>query len=110
MKIAIIKERRTGENRVSMSPQVAANLIKMGFEVWVESDAGLGAHFSNTHYTEAGAKIKAFNELNDADVFVQINPPSPEIIQAIPDGKIWISSIYHRSNLELTESLNDDKY
>ncbi len=110
MKIAIIKERRTGENRVSMSPQVAANLIKMGFEVWVESDAGIGAHFSNTQYSEAGALIKSLTELNDADVFVQINPPSPEIINALPDGKIWISSIYHRSNLELTESLNAKKW
>ncbi len=110
MKIAIIKERRNGENRVSMSPQVAANLIKMGFEVWVESDAGFGAHFSNNQYSEAGVLIKSLNELKDADVFVQINPPSPEIIGAIPDGKIWISSVYHRSNTELTETLNAKKW
>jgi NAD(P) transhydrogenase subunit alpha len=48
--IAIPKEIYPGENRVACVPDVAAKYIKQGFEVQVESDAGLKAGFTNVTY------------------------------------------------------------
>jgi len=110
MIISVFKERRDAENRVSMTPTVAANLLKMGFEVWVENGAGAPAHFSDESYIAAGASIKPFNELKSADVYVQINVPTTDILSQLPDNKIWISNVYHRSNTELVEQLQAKKW
>jgi NAD(P) transhydrogenase subunit alpha len=110
MIISVFKESRDAENRVSMTPTVAANLLKMGFEVWVENGAGAPAHFSDESYISAGASIKPFNELKSADVYVQINVPTTEILSQLPDNKIWISNVYHRSNTELVEQLQAKKW
>ena len=37
MKIAVLKERRLGEKRVAISPEVAGKLIALGFDVSVET-------------------------------------------------------------------------
>ncbi|MFZ9755861.1 MAG: hypothetical protein ACO3DK_07510, partial [Bacteroidia bacterium] len=57
MKISVLKEIRSGENRVSITPNVAAQLIKMGYAVQVETQAGQGAHFTDEMYREAGAQV-----------------------------------------------------
>jgi NAD/NADP transhydrogenase alpha subunit len=45
------------EKRVAISPAAVANLIKKGFNVSVEKDAGIEAKFTNSDYETAGAKI-----------------------------------------------------
>ncbi len=57
MIIAVPKEIMPGENRVALSPDVVSKLIKAGFQVNVEKDAGLNAGFPDEKYSEAGAKI-----------------------------------------------------
>ena len=79
----------------------------MGFQVWVESGAGSGAHFSDEAYTKAGATLKSRSGLNEAKVFVQINPPTIEQVRALPKGAIWISLLYHRINTDLVAALTD---
>lgn len=106
MKIAVFKETRQGENRVALSPQVCASLQKMGFEVWVEKDAGINAHFTNEMYEQAGASVKSSNDILSADIFVQINVPTTEKIQSLPEGKTWISSLYYRTNPEVIEAFS----
>lgn len=106
MKIAVFKESRPGENRVAISPQVCTSLQKMGFEVWVEKDAGKSAHFTNEMYELTGATVKSAADLLSADVFVQINVPTLEKINELPTGKIWVSSLYYRTNAEVIDALN----
>ncbi len=106
MKIAVFKETRQGENRVALSPQVCSSLQKMGFEVWVEKDAGVNAHFTNEMYEQAGALVKSSADILSADIFVQINVPTIDKIQTIPDGKSWISSLYYRTNPEVIEAFS----
>jgi NAD(P) transhydrogenase subunit alpha len=106
VKIAVFKETRQGENRVALSPQVCASLQKMGFEVWVEKDAGINAHFTNEMYEQAGALVKTSQDILSADIFVQINVPTPDKIQSLPEGKTWISSLYYRTNPEVIEAFS----
>ena len=39
-----------GENRVACVPDVVSKLIKAGYEVHIEKDAGLNAGFTNEQY------------------------------------------------------------
>jgi len=106
VKIAVFKETRQGENRVALSPQVCTSLQKMGFEVWVEKDAGINAHFTNEMYEQVGASVKTSQDILSADIFVQINVPTLDKIQSLPEGKTWISSLYYRTNPEVIEAFS----
>ncbi len=57
MKLAVIRERRDAEKRVAASPETVKKLIGLGFDITVESDAGLAASIPNTEFEAAGAKI-----------------------------------------------------
>ncbi len=47
MRIGVPRELFAGEKRVATTPDVAAQLIKMGFDVAVESNAGAAANYSD---------------------------------------------------------------
>ncbi|NDG86054.1 MAG: NAD(P) transhydrogenase subunit alpha, partial [Proteobacteria bacterium] len=110
VKIAILKEVRSGEARVVLTPQVSAQLVKLGHEVLVEAGAGEAAHFSDALYQQAGAKVaKEGDLLGSAQVFIQIHPPTLERVASLPENSIWISLLYHRTETALIEALNKKK-
>ena len=45
MKLVVPKENTVGETRVGITPDCVPSLIKMGFSVFVQSDAGINASF-----------------------------------------------------------------
>lgn len=63
MKIGIPKEIKNNENRVSCTPAGVFALCKAGHEVYVETNAGAGSGFPDKEYEEAGAQIKAADEV-----------------------------------------------
>ncbi len=106
MKVNIPKEKNDFERRVSITPDVAQSLIKAGFEVNVEKDAGLNSYFDNAAYLAAGAKIiddpKAI--YTDADVILKVNAPSPEEISFMKKDSILISMMYASTNKEVVDA------
>ncbi|MFA6922328.1 MAG: NAD(P)(+) transhydrogenase (Re/Si-specific) subunit alpha, partial [Gallionella sp.] len=57
MRIGIPAETHAGEKRVATVPEIVEKLIKLGFNVTVESGAGDAANFSDDAYRAAGAEI-----------------------------------------------------
>ena len=57
MKLAVPKESRPVERRVAATPENVARLVKMGFDVIVEHDAGAGAAFSDDGYVAAVRRL-----------------------------------------------------
>lgn len=57
MEIGVPKETKNQEYRVGLSPSSVRSLIERGHGVLVETDAGVGAGFSNEDYTQAGASL-----------------------------------------------------
>ena len=57
MIIGIPKEGAKGERRVAATPQSTKRLIKLGYDVLIESGAGEQANFPDDLYAAAGAKI-----------------------------------------------------
>ncbi len=96
MIIAVPKETRPGENRVSLIPDTVKKLQKTGFEIHVEKDAGLSAGFKTSAYEEAGAKIyDGVQELFDsADIILKVQRPTEEEFELIKEGKIVIAFFY----------------
>ena len=92
MKIAILKESIKNETRVAITPQSTKDLIKIGYEVLVQKDAGVGANYSNDEYKNAGAKIVSSDTIyKQGDIFIKINPFSKEEIDSIGNKKTLIA-------------------
>ena len=105
MKVSIPKEKNDFERRVSVTPDVVQSLIKSGFEVYVEKDAGLNSYFSNDAYEKAGAKILSDTTIySDADVVLKVNAPSPSEISLMKKGSVLISMMYAATNPEVVEA------
>ena len=77
MKIAVLKERRTGERRVAATPETVKKFVEIGAAVVVETDAGTGANYSDADYQHAGAIIgsNSVDTLDGADVILKVRRP-----------------------------------
>jgi NAD(P) transhydrogenase subunit alpha len=53
--IGVVKESRAGERRVAATPATVLQLLKLGYEVVVESGAGVASSFPDEAYVEAGS-------------------------------------------------------
>ena len=75
--LGIPRERDKSERRLPLTPEAIAILTQAGHRVWVETGAGLGINYSDSHFTEAGAEIKATpQEVYQADIILKILPPT----------------------------------
>lgn len=91
-----------GENRVAVVPDVASKLIKKGFQVNIQKDAGIRAGFTNEKYESAGAKI--FADIKDlyssADIVLKVQKPIEHAelkvneLELMKKGTILISFFY----------------
>ena len=106
MKVNVPKEKNDFERRVAITPDVAQSLIKAGFEVNIEKDAGLNSYFDNAAYEKAGAKIvdDANVIYKDADVILKVNAPTPSEIALMKKDSILISMMYASTNKEIVEA------
>ena len=77
MKLSVPKERRCDERRVAASPDTAKKLVGLGFEVAVETGAGIESGFPDAAYEEVGAAIAADEAatLSDGDVVLKVQRP-----------------------------------
>ncbi len=77
MILAVPKEIMPGENRVALTPDVVSKLIKKGFEIYVQKEAGLKAGFRDPEYESSGAVVVSdVKELfGKADVVLKVQRP-----------------------------------
>lgn len=96
MIVSIPKEIFPGENRVACVPDVASKLIKAGYQVQIEKDAGLSAGFTDEQYEKAGAKVYENGDqlYGNADIVLKVQKPSNDEIKKLRKGTLLISFIY----------------
>jgi NAD(P) transhydrogenase subunit alpha len=77
MRIAVPREVAPGESRVALVPDTVTRLSKAGFDVQVETGAGLAAGFTDDAYREAGATLApgAPALLGGADMTLKVREP-----------------------------------
>ena len=111
MKIGIPKEIHAGEKRVATTPEVAKQLIKLGFEVAIEAGAGSAAHYSDASFVEAGVTvIKNTKDLwSDSDIILKVRGPESNEVKLLKEGQIYISFLWPAQNPELLKKLADKK-
>ena len=110
MQIGVPKETLAGETRVAASPKSVEQLLKLGFEVCVETQAGALASFDDSAYEEAGAKVVSADQAWESDIILKVNAPivdeNLDEIALIKEGASLISFIWPAQNPELMEQLS----
>src|SRR4051794_11970709 len=105
MIIGIPRESLPGETRVAATPQTVGQLIKLGYEVLIETGAGAASSFADGAYTEAGAGVGSADQAWAADVVLKVNAPNDEEIAALRDGATLIGLLSPALKPELVEAL-----
>lgn len=95
MRLAVLKERRSGETRVAATPETAKKLVGMGLEVAVEAGAGLASGLTDEAYAEAGAAVvaDAATALAGAGIVLTVRAPEDDELAAIPRGALLIGTL-----------------
>ncbi len=117
MKVGIPKEIHPGERRVAATPETASRLSKLGFEVLVESGAGIMASFDDAAYRAVGATVveDARSLWSDSDVVIKVQPPEQHTGLGVHEAELLrqngtlISFLWPAKNQELIERLAAQK-
>ncbi len=113
MKIGVPKEVHVGEKRVATTPEVAKQLIKLGFEVAIEAGAGSAAHYSDASYVEAGVTVvKNPREIwTESDIILKVRAPEQNKgeIDLLHEKQILITFLWPAQNPEMLQKLAEKK-
>jgi len=92
--VGFVKERSEGESRVAMVPETAEKILKLGWQVLFEPDAGESAGFPNEAYPELCQMAKKRNDvLNAADVLVCVDALSEEDLKEIKHDSVVVGMV-----------------
>jgi NAD(P) transhydrogenase subunit alpha len=109
MRIGVPKERLTNEARVAATPKTVEQLLKLGFTVAIEQDAGKLASFDDAAYVQAGAEIVSHDDVWHSDILLKVNAPEGDEITQLQPGSTLVSFIWPAQNAELIQKLADRK-
>lgn len=107
--VGVPKEIFPNEKRVAISPTAVVNLVKKGFTVNIEKDAGVEAKFTNAELEKAGAKILPKNDVFQSDIVLKVRAPEVSELPMFKDNATLISFLYPKQNPELVEQLAQHK-
>ncbi|WP_250487930.1 Re/Si-specific NAD(P)(+) transhydrogenase subunit alpha [Caballeronia sp. GaOx3] len=86
-------ERRAGEDRVALSPEVVKRLVDLGLTVRIASQAGLKANFHDDDYKKAGASIVTQKDALGCKVVMTVRTPIDEDITNLKNGTVLIGML-----------------
>jgi len=104
MLLGVPKETKFKEARVALTPDIVKELIKKGYEVVVEKEAGKNSYISDEEYIQAGATVADKNKVYQSDVVLKVNPPLPEEVALMKKDAVLISFMWALTNPTLVEA------
>jgi len=107
MRIGVPRELHAGEKRVATTPEVAAQLIELGFGVAVEKDAGARASYSDEAYAAAGCEMVdgAKDLWAGSDIILKVRAPEAGELAMLRADQTLIAFLAPGQNPDLLERL-----
>ena len=104
MLIAVPKEIREGEKRVALVPDIINKLTRLGFDVLIESGAGVHSQATDADYVSAGATIANGEVLSNADAVLSVQPLTPAQMATVKKGAVTISFLSPVTSIDSIEA------
>ncbi|WP_036489935.1 MULTISPECIES: Re/Si-specific NAD(P)(+) transhydrogenase subunit alpha [Nocardioides] len=105
MRIGIPRESRQGETLVAATTITAAQLESLGYDVVVESGAGVAADQTDAAFTEAGIRVTDADEVWASDIVIKVNAPTADEIWRLRQGATIVSLMAPGRSPKLIEQL-----
>jgi alanine dehydrogenase len=107
MIIGIPTEIKNNENRVSLTPAGAKELVKCGHTIYVQKGAGCHSSFEDEAYIAAGAKILPTIEqiYQIAEMIVKVKEPIEMEYKLIKPNQVIFTYFHFASNKPLTDAM-----
>ncbi|MFY0643847.1 MAG: alanine dehydrogenase [Bacteroidia bacterium] len=104
MIIGVPKEIKNNENRVALTPAGAAEFVKRGHTVYVQSTAGEGSGFADAEYTSAGAQLLPTIEETYAiaEMIIKVKEPIEPEYKLIKKDQLVFTYFHFASHEPLT--------
>jgi len=111
MHVGILKEIKTKENRVAMTPAGVEQMVACGQKVSVETTAGEGSGFSDDAYARAGADIADSPAAiyGSCEMVMKVKEPLPVEYDQIRAGQIVFTYFHFAASEVLTRAVIDSK-
>ena len=102
VKLTVPTETRAGERRVALVPDVVKKLVATGWDVVVQSGAGVEAAFSDDAYAGAGATVvpAAAAAHQGAGLVVRVNAPDAGAADLVPADAVVLSFFQPAQSVE----------
>ena len=108
MEIGVPKETKDQEFRVGLSPSSVRVLRENGHTIFVETQAGTGAGFTDDDYSSAGAEIVLTSEAAwNRELVVKVKEPLDSEYKFLQKGQILFTYLHLAADRKLTEHLID---
>ena len=109
MKIGVPREIHAGEQRVATTPDVATQLIKLGYSVAIEAGAGATSKFPDSEYEAVGCEVlSSADEIwKQSDIILKVRAPEQGEETKLRSDQTLISFVMPGQNPELLETLTN---
>ncbi|MBW4668353.1 MAG: alanine dehydrogenase [Cyanomargarita calcarea GSE-NOS-MK-12-04C] len=106
MEIGVPKETKDQEFRVGLSPFSVRVLRENGHGVFVETQAGTGAGFTDDDYRSAGAEIASTpNAIWNRELIIKVKEPLTAEYKFLQSGQLLFTYLHLAADRKLTEHL-----
>ena len=106
MEIGVPKEIKDQEYRVGLNPSSVRSLCERKHQVFIETQAGLGAGFTDEDYQKSGATIvKDPKEAWHRELVVKVKEPLPDEYPYLHKDQILFTYLHLAADRALTEAL-----
>jgi alanine dehydrogenase len=106
MLVGILREIKSMENRVAMTPAGVTAMCQHGHQVKVESNAGIGAGFADTEYQAAGAVIATADDIYaSCEMVMHVKEPQPSEFSRLRRGQVLFTYLHLAADENLTRAL-----
>jgi len=113
MRIGVPREIHEGDRRVATTPDVAAQLQKLGFAVAIEAGAGMAAAFDDAAYRAAGVTVVDDTRQlwSSSDIILKVRPPerhpvlNQDEVDLLRQGQTLITFLWPAQNPDLLKRL-----
>ncbi|MDE7443601.1 MAG: alanine dehydrogenase [Muribaculaceae bacterium] len=111
MIIGVPKEIKNNENRVSLTPAGAKELINHGHTVYVQASAGDGSGFSDDEYQRVGARMLPTIEdvYAIAEMIIKVKEPIAPEYKLIREGQVVFTYFHFACDRALTDAMMESK-
>jgi alanine dehydrogenase len=105
--VGTVRETKTEEYRVALTPEGVSEIVHAGHSVLVEQSSGVGSSYTDAEYAAAGATVlpTAAAVYARAELMCEVKEPQPSEYELLRDGQLLFTYLHLAAEPEVTDAL-----